>query len=238
MTFAPTGSGIDLGGIGGGMFGNPTFLPAMALAFSSGLKAMGQIGQGNALVEGAKRRQQAAEFEAQQLTINAGQAKAASQREAYFKGLEGDQLISAIRARAGAGGTDPTVLNIIAQAMARRATNMRLSAYGGDEKARLMTMQAQSKRYDAAQMVVDAKAGRNAQRFAAFGSLAEGASLYQKYWPKDSDVSVGQTDELAYEDGASPVYRDRRQLAKGGTRGRPTGTTGVRGYSEDLEPYG
>lgn len=208
----------------GGIF-NKQYLPAIAVAFSSGLKAFGAIGQGNAMVEAAKRRQQAAEYEAQQLQVNAGQAKAAAQREAYWKGLEGEQLISAIRARAGAGGTDPTVLNIIGQAMARRAYNMQASLYGGEEKARLMTMQAQSKRYDAELGLADARAGRKGAYLTAVGHAAEGAaSLYSKYWPKEEapGVIAGMTE---YEDGDSPVY-----VAQGGDyrNRKPTSTTGVR----------
>lgn len=167
-------------------------LPAVAIAFSSGLKAMGLRGQGSALVEAASRKQQAAEFEAQQLTVNAGQAKAAAQRDAYFKGLEGDQLISAIRARGGA--SDPTVLNIIGQALARQAYNVQASIYSGDEKARTMTMQAASKRYDAALGMQDAKSAKSTYTLSALGTLAEGATLYQKYWPKSGPTPADTTE--------------------------------------------
>lgn len=175
-------------GGGSSVFAGP-FMPALALAFSSGLKTFGAISRGNALVDSAKRRQQAAEYEAQQLKVNAGQAIAASQRDAYFKGLEGDRVISAIRARAAASGggvTNPTVMGLVGDALAQRAYNMQASLYGGEEKARVMEMQAESKRYDAALGVEDAKQGRKAYMLSAAGSVAEGASsLFQKYWAKD-----------------------------------------------------
>jgi Tfp pilus assembly protein PilF len=66
---------------------SPQYIPAIVTAFSGGLKAMGLMGMGKAGVQAAERKQQAAQFEATQLRINAGQAKAASQRDAYFKGL-------------------------------------------------------------------------------------------------------------------------------------------------------
>jgi hypothetical protein len=170
----------------------PQYLPAIVTAFSGGLKAAGIFGQGKAGVQAAERRQQAATFEADQLRINAGQAKAASQRDAYFKGLEGQRLMSAIQARAGAGGSDPTVLNIMASAMAQRSYNMQSALYGGDEKARLMRMQASGKEYDAALGLADAKKAKGAYTLAAVGALAEssGKSLFDKYWPKESTSST------------------------------------------------
>ena len=186
MSFMPTNEGGSFPGV----FATP-FLPAMMIAFSSGLKAVGIIGQGSAAVEAAKRRQQAADFEAQQLEINAGQAQAAAQRQAYLKGMEGEQLISAIRARSGAGGADPTVLNVIAQAMSKQAYNVQASLYQGQEQSRLMKMQAQGKRYDAALGLEDARATRRGAAVSAIGALAEGGtSLYQKYWAKDPELGM------------------------------------------------
>ena len=180
----------DIGATFGKIF-SPQYLPAMALALGSGLKAAGTFGMGKAAVEAAGRRQQAAQFEADQLRVNAGQAKAAAQRDAYFKNLEGVRLASAIQARAGAGGADPTVLNIIAGAMAQKAYNVQSSLYGGDEKARLFEMQAKGKQYDAALAMSDAKSARNSYRLAAAGTLAEGgSSLFKKYWPQDSAPMV------------------------------------------------
>lgn len=176
---------------------SPQYMPAVALAFSSGLKTAGAMGMGKAGVEAASRRQEAAEFEAAQLRINAGQAKAASQRDAYFKGLEGQRLMSAIQARAGASGADPTVLNIMAGAMAQKSYNMQAALYGGDEKARLFNMQAAGKQYDAARGMDDAKAAKKSYTLAAFGTAAEGgASLFKKYWPQDQiNTTPTQTTE-------------------------------------------
>lgn len=192
MAFAPGMGAPDFSSIL-----SSQYVPAIVTAFSAGMKAFGTRNLGKAAVEAATRKQQAAEFEAQQLTINAGEAKAASQRAAYFKGLEGERLISAIQARAGAGGMDPTVLNIIGQAMAQKSYNVQSSLYAGDEKARLFRMQAAGKRYDAALGLADAQAAKKSYNLAAAGTLAEaGASLYTKYWPKDT-VSAPVVDSPA-----------------------------------------
>lgn len=224
----------EKGGVGG-IF-NTQYLPAMAIAFSSGLKAMGTIGQGNALVTAAQRRQQAANFEAEQLRVNAGQAIAASQRDAFFEGQKADLMASAIRARLGAGASDPTGLSILSQVMSRRAYNVQAALYGGRDKARLMEMQAKSRQYDAALGVEDAKAGRKSAYLSAAGTIASGAaSLYEKYWPKTGDKAVPMMDSVAggrvFEDDPSFGYEDFDVVASGGRRNDKQGadTYGVRG---------
>jgi len=198
MSLVDTGNtDFNLGGIL-----SMQYMPAIATAFSAGLKSFGLRQQGDAMVEAAGRRQQAAEFEAQQLTINAGQAKAASQRAAYFKGLEGERLMSAIQARAGAGASDPTVLNIIAGAMAQKSYNMQSALYSGEEKARAFRMQAAGKKYDAALGMRDAQAARRGYRFAAMAPLlnAGAKSLYDNYFPKED---VANTTNTSWPDPAN-----------------------------------
>lgn len=210
MAFMPGWGAPDTGGgVFGGIFGGAN-MPAIAIAFSSGLKAFGQISSGNALVTAAKRRQQAAELEAQQAEINANQALAHSQRQAYFEGLKGEELMSAIRARAGAGASDPGVLNIIANAMERASYNVQASLYGGKDKARNLRMVAAAKRFDAARGMADAKAGQRASRFAAIGSIAEGvSSLYQRYWAPEkvsSSMSRSMIGPKEYELDAGEMW--------------------------------
>lgn len=232
MSLMPGGP-LDDGGIfgGGNIFGGQ-FLPAMLTAFSTGLKAIGTVKQGQALVDAAKRRQAAAAFEAEQLRVNAGQAFAESQRAAHFEGQKADLIASAIRARLGAGASDPTGLNLLAEVMSRKAYNVQAALYGGRDKARQMEMAAKTKEYDAALAVQDARAGRNASYLSAAGTLASGgASLYEKYWPKDASTEVVATTEgtlakddlFEYEDGESPIY-----VADGGRR-RGADTYGIRG---------
>jgi len=238
MSFMPTEQDWkDMLPTGGGLLGQigkifaPQYLPALGIAFSSGMRSMGLWNQGNAAVEGAQRGQQAAEFQAKQLEVNAGTAQAAAQRQSYFAGLEGDQLLSAIRARAGAGASDPTVLNLMAQASARRAYNMQAALYGGEDKARTMRMQAAGTRYDAALRMADAKAARGAYRAQAVASAVEGAtSLYQKYWPKgeaDQTPTIVADNSDNYQNSFDTGEMDRvLNPPRGSSPGAPT--TGVR----------
>ena len=169
----------------------PTYLPAALTVIGSLSKTLGILGQGAAGVKAAERRKQAAEFEAAQLDQNAGQAKAAAQRVAYQKGVEGDLMLSRLKALAaasGGGATDPTVLNLQAGLMHQKAYNLAAALYRGEDDARTMRMQAAAKRYQADLGVADAEDARTASYFAAAGTAASGgASFYEKYgkdlWP-------------------------------------------------------
>lgn len=191
------------------------FIPAMitvAKSASAMFGAMGQWNSGNSLVTASKRKQQAAEFEASQLQTNAGQVMAASERDAFWRGKEGDYALSTLIARAAASGasaTDPTILNLAAQLNAKRAYNMAAEIYGGQEAARKMEMQAEAKRYQADVGVADAQKARGSYRLAAGASLfSGGASLLEKYGanrpdgeiaaPSAYDSGMGQMDRGAY----------------------------------------
>lgn len=169
----------------------PTYVPAALTVVGALSKTFGILGQGFAGVKAAERRQGAAEFEAAQLEQNAGQAKAAAQRVAFQKGVEGDLMLSRLKALAaasGGGATDPTVLNLQAGLMHQKAYNLAAALYRGDDDARTMRMQAAAKRFQGELGVEDAKDARTASFFAAAGTAASGgASLYEKYgkdlWP-------------------------------------------------------
>lgn len=175
------------------------YLPALATAFGSGMKAFGMHQQGQAGVTAAKRRQAAAEFEAKQLEINAGQAKAASQRVAYQRGQDADLALSTLRARAaasGGGASDPTVLNLQAGLMQQKAYNLAAALYEGNDRARTMRMQAAGKRYEGELGVADAKTAKRSYNFAALTSLASGGASIYRY----SD-GIAPTSRLYQEDG-------------------------------------
>ena len=177
----------------------PTYVPATLTVVGSLAKTFGILGQGIAGVRAAERRKDAAEFEAQQLEINAGQAKAAAQRVAYQKGVEGDLMLSRLKALAaasGGGATDPTVLNLQAGLMHQRAYNLASALYRGEDDARTMRMQASAKRTQAENGLEDAKDARTGSYFAAAGSLASGgASFFEKYgkdlFPQNTFTGVG-----------------------------------------------
>lgn len=206
MTFAPGGMpgapqggiypGVAMpgsGGVFGGIFGGAN-MPAIAMAAGAALQAFGQIGSANALVTRAKRQQQAAAFNAEQLRVNAGQVQAASQRDAFFANEEADLLMSKLLARAGASGTavnSPGILSLQAQIAERQAYRQAAILYGGKDKARTMEMQAKSGLYQADLAMADAKAGRRAGLFSAGATLLKGGASLYRYWPQDKFPGLG-----------------------------------------------
>lgn len=174
------------------IFSSSTFMPAFFIAGSAIMKSMGINAQAKAAVTAAGRNQQAARYAQAEAGNVANNVQGAAQRDAYFKGLEGDLAISALKARAGSGAGDPSTLGLIAALSERKAYNMQALMYGGKDKARSIKEQAKANVYQADLARADAEGGRNAARFASIGALASGgASIYEKYWPKDKMDGIG-----------------------------------------------
>ena len=123
----------------------------------------------------------AAEYEAAQLTQNAGQAQAASQRKAAEERRKSRLVQSAALARAAmsGGASDPTVVDIIGDIAQEGAYRSALALFEGDDAARAMRNKAAGVRYtgDATQRAYKTQANT-----ALFGGFARaGTSLFQKY---------------------------------------------------------
>lgn len=129
-----------------------SFLASNALPIAAtGLSAAGTI------FEGAQQRE-AADFEAKQLKTQAGQEVAIAQRSAFEKKREAELANSrnlAVAAGSGAGASDPTVINIMADVENQGLYNALTEMYSGF-----------SKRND---LIAEAKI-RKAEGKAAFGN--------------------------------------------------------------------
>ncbi len=129
----------------------------------------------------------AAEFEAQQALINAGQAKAASQRtgadvERRAKLLESRAL--AVAAASGGGASDPSVVDIISGIAGEGSYRSALARYEGDDKARTLETQADAARFRG-------RAAKKAGIVGAFGTILgspSAMSMYKKYGQGGADV--------------------------------------------------
>lgn len=97
---------------------------------------------------GAKKRQ-IAEFEAGVLETQAGQQIAAAQRDMLdvqrASRLAQSRAV-ALSAASGGGATSPTVVNLVANLAKEGAYNAARSLYSGEEKSRLMQLQAFERR--------------------------------------------------------------------------------------------
>lgn len=154
-------------------------IAAAAAIVSTVVSAAGTIMSGNAA-------RGAANFEAAQMTQQAGQERAASQRRASEQRRQAGLVNSAVRSRAaasGAGATDPTVLDIEGDNAATGEYNALSALYEGEERARGLEMNAGARRYEGQQ-------ARQASLFKAGSTLlSSGSSLFSKYGQGGPDTA-------------------------------------------------
>lgn len=147
--------------------------------------------------------QAANEFEAKQMDVNAGQARAAAQREALIDARKTALLLSRGVAVAAAGGgatSDPTVVKLMSDIAAEGSYRSGVDIYQGEEKARQLGMAAAAKRNEGENAVAMGDAKANAYRMAGIGSaITGGASLFSKY---------GQGGPKAKSPGFSDEWKD------------------------------
>jgi pyruvate/2-oxoglutarate dehydrogenase complex dihydrolipoamide acyltransferase (E2) component len=160
------------------------FLPVAMSVISSVIGAQGASDAGAAAALAGQRKRAADEFAAQQADINAVQAVAASQRSALEVERQGKLLQSRALALAAAsgGGTGGSVVDVIARLSGETALRKATALYDGEEKARVMRMQAQAQRFEGAAAEETGQAQQGAYQTAAIGSLFKGgASLFTNY---------------------------------------------------------
>lgn len=147
----------------------------------------------NALWYGTKQKEKA-EFEADQLEQQAGQAVAVGQREnmeiqRYARLTQSRAL--ALAAASGGGASSPTVVNLIGNIAKRGAYEGAKALYSGEERSRQLTLAAAAKRYEGDVALESGQRGdrervdTGAYNLAAAGTLLQGsanaASMYYKY---------------------------------------------------------
>jgi hypothetical protein len=118
-----------------------------------------------------------AAFQAAQLRQNAGQAMASAQRDAYDIDRQSQYIASSALARAaasGAGASDPTVVNLIARNATEFAYRKSVALYQGEERARLLNLEADAKDYEGESADINAKLSAGANLFKAGTTLIKG----------------------------------------------------------------
>lgn len=156
--------------------------PGKMNAAGTSMEAGGQFMSALNHFEYGQTAAQAAEYQAQQLRVNAGQAEAASQRDAYNVNLQSQFIASSALAHAaasGGGASDPTVINLIARNAGEMAYRKSVALYAGTDRARVLNMQADAKEYEG-QIQRD-----NSNRVGVAGLMSAGATL-MKGTAKDS----------------------------------------------------
>lgn len=170
----------------------PEFLPVSLQIGSSILKTAGEISKGNAYEAIGARKQALSEFEAKQLDLQ-GEADLAAAMRAQVNEQRQSTLVNSLTlaraAASGAGASDPTVLNIMAQTSGESAYRQALALYAGESQARVDRMRAAATRYSGDIASGDAGVAKSASSMNAVSTLFSGgeklSSMYEKYWSKD-----------------------------------------------------
>lgn len=183
-------------------------------AASTMMSSNAQQLQGAALVQQAQRKQTEANFEADQLDIQAGQAQAVAQRGAENATLQSKLLNSTVIARAaasGAGASDPTVMSVVARNAQFGAYNRGVALYEGSESARVDRMKANALRYAGDIGIADAvTAQKVADQGATATALSGGvktASLASKYFTSPNTTTT-TNNPASFDAGSSGSFED------------------------------
>lgn len=162
--------------------------PQALNSVGTGIEAAGSIIGGLSHIEFGQQAQQASEFQAAQLRQNAGQAQASAQHQAYDVDRQAQYTASsalATAAASGGGASDPTVVNLIARNAGEFAYRKSVALYQGDDKARLLNLQADAKEFEGSNTAANSNMVGMSQMFAAGTSLLKGSardsSLLQRF---------------------------------------------------------
>lgn len=143
------------------------------------------------------------DFQARQADVNAGQARAAAQRE-QAEQLRQSRLLQsravALAAASGGGVSDPSIVNLMGQIAGEGAYRGMVALYKGEEQARALRMEAAARRYDAAAARRGGEIRAGAYESAAVGSLLKGGlSLFEKYGRADQPKAAAATWTSGYD---------------------------------------
>src|SRR3990167_4487491 len=160
------------------------------------LSAYNQYGAGKAAVAEGKAIQASKNYEADQMLVNAGQARATSQRKAMAQQKETKRIQSALQARAAASGggvLDPTVMDLTGDIAQEGDYRRRVALFEGDDATRVYQSGANLKRWEGEQAV---RAGKIKQRAANTGAGATllsgiGAATAFSKWGEPSLAGSG-----------------------------------------------
>jgi hypothetical protein len=142
---------------------------------SIGIAAVGAVVTISGQQQQKKAAQGDAAFEAQQLEQAAGRDRATGQRRAEEERRQARLVQSALQARAGGGGLDPTVMNLAADIAGEGEYRALAALYEGEESAR-------GKEESAAAARRTGRARGRAMDYASASTLlSTGSSIYSKY---------------------------------------------------------
>lgn len=166
-------------------------------AASSLIEIWGKMEQGRAARIQGQRQKQAHDFAVWTAEQEAGQAIAISQRAAAEQRRQGEHLASralAVAAASGAGVSDPTMVNILANVRGEANYRAAVALYEGESMARNLRLEAATGRVSGFEALAEGYARQQGYALAATGrGLREIGSLYARYGQNGPGTNTPQT---------------------------------------------
>lgn len=163
-------------------------MAAAAVAIGAAGLALQVYGMYDAKVQASRiaaQKRAAAEFEAGQLEVQAGQEQAAGQRGALQEDRQNKLVQSraiALAASSGGSATDPTVLRIVGGIASEGAYRQHVALYQGEEKARQLRIAAAADRLSGDISAGATIASARAIELQTAGSvLGQASSMYARF---------------------------------------------------------
>jgi hypothetical protein len=178
LTAATTMTAAGAAATAGASAGTGIFTAANAFYALSGLSTIlgmaGQMSQENAYAGMGEAQRIAAERQAQQMEMNAGQERARAQRLAANERKRADIVgsrVQALSAASGAGALDPTILDLTTDIEGEGEYRALTQIYAGEERATGLEYGAAGRRYEGESAYV---AGQTRKRQAYVGAVGTG----------------------------------------------------------------
>lgn len=167
---------------------DPLTIAIGAVAGGTILSASAQMQAADAAEAQGQAAQTSAYYEADQLEAQAGQERAASQRD-MLENRRRERIVQsnlqAAAAASGGGATDPTVGRLASDIAVEGQYRALTDLYRGEERAIGLENKAAARRYEGDVGYMSGKARAASTRTGAVSSIfsgaAQGASLYAKY---------------------------------------------------------
>ncbi len=161
--FDPTGGFLTAG------------LTAAASLAQGGMGMVGALGEAKGQKAAALASAEAARYRAEQIDMQADEARASSQREALEVQRNANQLSSKLRANAaasGAGASDPGVAKLEEDVAGRGAYQALMDMYGGENRARGLEDEADGLRLSGESAIQGARYSARGTILSGLGGLA------------------------------------------------------------------
>lgn len=162
------------------------------------MQASAQSQQADAMRAQGLANQNAADYTARSMEIQAGQERAVAQRKAIAQRRQEGLVQSraqALAAASGAGASDPTIISNDSLITREGELGVMTSLYQGEQSAQNLETGATLKRYEAASGRAGSDAMANATDTGVTATIFSGAgraaSLYSKYGTGDTDGLIG-----------------------------------------------